>query len=393
MKSRIVVGMSGGVDSSVSAYLLKKAGHEVIGIFMKNWEEQDPESGHCTAQKDYEDVRKVCDQLDIPCYAIEFVDEYRERVFSFFLDQYKKGHTPNPDILCNREIKFDLFLKKALSLGASHLATGHYCQNRQNSEGFYSLIKGNDSQKDQSYFVYTVGQEILSKVVFPIGNLKKGEVRKIAEEAGLPVHDKKDSTGICFIGERKFREFLSQFIAFKPGEFSLLDGTTVGEHQGCAFYTLGQRRGLGLGGPGDRWYVVAKDVKTNKVYVERGGDHPALYADELTAVDLSWVQPEGEAVKKLMNEGSYRCQAKVRYRQFDQHCILKLLDNGQIKAEFDQPQRAITPSQAIVFYQGQECLGGGMIESVGESYFERGKGLPIGAPFPDSFEALSRSVE
>lgn len=365
-KQTVVVGMSGGVDSSVAALLLKSQGYRVIGIFMKNWEEKD-ENGVCTAAQDYDDVARVCEKLQIPYYSIEFVDEYRQFVFSEFLRDYQAGATPNPDILCNREIKFKVFLKKALELKADYLATGHYCQ----TNSAHELIKGADTGKDQTYFVYTINKDILSQVLFPIGHLPKAQVRAIAREHGLPTHDKKDSTGICFIGERDFRKFLAQYVQARPGSFKLLDGKTVGRHQGVAFYTLGQRKGLGLGGQGEPWFVVAKNAAANIVYVERGEFHPALYCDYLYATELSWVALEAPAPLP------YRCRAKTRYRQADQDCVITVCEEGRIRVDFDLPQRAVTPRQSVVFYQGEKCLGGGIIESAGPSYFEQGKALPI----------------
>lgn len=336
----VVVGMSGGVDSSVSALLLKNLGYRVIGLFMKNWEEEP-----CPWPQEFEDVAKVCDLLQIPYYSVNFAKEYREEVFSQFLADYRAGLTPNPDVLCNREIKFKVFLEKALSLGADCLATGHYCQ--LDPEG--RLLRGRDPDKDQSYFLHAVKQKAFQKVLFPIGHLLKTEVRALAKAHNLPTADKKDSTGICFIGKRDFKPFLSQFLGTKPGPFKTLQGETVGEHDGAAFYTLGQRKGMGLGGEGDAWYVVAKDLPTNTVYVERGANHPALFRKTLTVQHLTWVAEE--PVLPL------RATAKVRYRQVDTPCLL----DASNQVYFDEPQRAITPGQSIVFYQGDVCLGGGVI--------------------------------
>lgn len=364
----VVVGMSGGVDSSVSALLLKQQGYEVIGLFMKNWEDQD-EQGVCQSAYDYEDVRRVCDQLDIPHYPINFVEEYRAQVFSQFLEDLKQGLTPNPDILCNREIKFKVFLEKALQLGASYLATGHYCQNER-KEGGHELIKGVDANKDQTYFLYTINRSILKNVLFPVGGLEKSEVRRIARQHGLATSEKKDSTGICFIGERHFRSFLSQHLAMQPGNLETLDGKIVGKHMGVAYYTLGQRKGLGIGGAGDAWFVVGKQIERGVLFVAQGADHPALYCDELQAHQLSWV---GEAPAQL----PFSCYSKVRYRQADRPCIIQKIENGQAWVTFPQPQRAVTPGQSIVFYQGSVCLGGGVIKEAGPSYYEQGKSLPI----------------
>ena len=268
MKQTVVVGMSGGVDSSVSALLLKQQGYHVIGLFMKNWEEE----GHCPATEDYHDVQQVCEQLEIPYYGINFVREYQDQVFAHFIEELKRGLTPNPDILCNREIKFKVFLEKAFELGAQFLATGHYCQNIDRQ-----LIKGADPNKDQSYFLYTLKQSILEHVLFPVGHLQKNEVREIARHHGLATSEKKDSTGICFIGKRNFRSFVSQYLAYQPGPFQTLEGRIVGEHLGTAYYTIGQRKGLGIGGPGEAWFVVKKDMEQNVVFVAQGADHPALH--------------------------------------------------------------------------------------------------------------------
>lgn len=352
----VVVGMSGGVDSSVSALLLKQQGYRVIGLFMKNWEEQD-ENGVCTSAHDYEDVRRVCEQIDIPYYAVNFVEEYRTQVFAQFLEDFKQGLTPNPDILCNREIKFKVFLDKAMELGADYLATGHYCQNQRLNEE-HCLVKGLDCQKDQTYFLYTLNRSILQKVLFPVGGLEKSDVRKIARDHHLATSDKKDSTGICFIGERHFRTFLSQYLAAQPGNFETLEGKVVGKHQGAAYYTLGQRKGLGIGGAGEAWFVVGKDMNRNAVIVEQGADHPALYCDELTANQMSWVSGKAPSLP-------YVCNSKIRYRQSDQPCIIQKIEEGRAWITFPQPQRAVTPGQSIVFYDGSICLGGGVIQKAG----------------------------
>jgi len=363
--------MSGGVDSSVAALLLKQQGYRVIGLFMKNWEEKD-ENGVCTSAQDYEDVARVCDRLSIPYYSIEFVQEYWDHVFAEFLRAYQAGYTPNPDILCNREIKFNLFFKKALEMGADYLATGHYCQIAERDQRF-RLLKAVDTNKDQTYFVYTIGSEILSRVLFPIGHLTKPELRAIAEAHGLATAKKKDSTGICFIGERNFRNFLSKYVPAKPGEIRTLSGERVGTHQGAAYYTLGQRKGLGLGGEGEAWFVVAKDAAKNILYVERGVLNPALYADELWATDLSWVSGHSPA-----DEGRvFECTAKARYRQPEQPCTITGAGPGfPVRVQFHIPQRALTPGQSVVFYSGDQCLGGGVIQRVGASYREQRKALP-----------------
>ncbi len=341
---KVVVGMSGGVDSSVSALLLKQQGHEVIGLYMKNWEDID---GSCPGAADYEDVVRVCDTLKIPCYTINFVEEYKASVFSQFIAELKLGYTPNPDVLCNREIKFKALFQKAKELGADFLATGHYAQVK-NGE----LLRSEDLGKDQTYFLYSVKSEILREVLFPVGHLNKKEVRKIAEAHGLATAEKKDSTGICFIGERKFREFLGDYITYNEGNLETLSGKVVGKHLGVAFYTIGQRKGLKIGGPGDAWFVVGKDVARNVVFVEQGEDHPALYKPSLMATEISWID--------IVPDFPLRCTAKIRYRQEDQACTVTC-DGNTLSVTFDQPQRAITPRQAIVFYQGPRCLGGALI--------------------------------
>jgi tRNA-specific 2-thiouridylase len=365
----VVIGMSGGVDSSVSALLLKQQGYRVIGMFMKNWEETD-ENGVCRASADFDDVRKVCEQLDIPYYSVNFVKEYWEQVFNQFVADFKQGLTPNPDVLCNREIKFKVFLQKALELGADYLATGHYCQNVL-LNGAPALVKGADANKDQTYFLYTLNQATLKQVLFPIGNLEKSAVRQLARTHNLATSEKKDSTGICFIGKRDFRSFLSQYVAAQPGDFETLEGKKVGHHVGSAFYTLGQRRGLAIGGAGEAWFVVSKDHARNVVIVEQGADHPALYCDTLVAAQLSWVATEPPS------QLPFACQAKVRYRQVDQACVIQSIENGHAYVTFPYPQRAVTPGQSIVFYQGPICLGGGVIQEAGPSFFQQKRALDI----------------
>jgi tRNA-specific 2-thiouridylase len=350
-KKTIVVGMSGGVDSAVSALLLKQQGHDVIGMFMKNWEEKDA-TGVCRSEQDYADVVRVCEQIGIPYYSVNFVQEYWDQVFAHFVAELKQGYTPNPDILCNREIKFKVFLEKAMSLGADLLAMGHYCQIEDGK-----LLKGQDPHKDQSYFLHTISSSILEQIQFPVGGMEKAEVREIAKRYGLANSEKKDSTGICFIGKRDFKEFLSRYIAYQPGNFENLKKQVVGKHDGIAYYTIGQRKGLGIGGPGDAWFVVGKDVERNVVYIEQGTDHPALYADTLTAKETSWVT--GAPPMPL----PYLCTAKIRYRQPDQECLIEAIEEDRVFVRFLKPQRAITPRQAIVFYQGAVCLGGAMIET------------------------------
>lgn len=347
----VVVGMSGGVDSSVVALLLKKKGYRVIGLFMKNWEEKN-EEGQCNSAQDHDDASSVAQKLNIPFYTVNFVEEYKEQVFSEFLADCRAGLTPNPDILCNREIKFDCFLKKAIELGADYLATGHYCQTDHKS-----LYKGKDLNKDQSYFVYTLKKEVLSKVLFPIGGLEKSEVRKIAKENDLITHNKKDSTGICFIGKRNFKPFLSQFLGFSPGNFETINGEVIGSHDGLAYYTIGQRKGLGIGGEGDAWYVVDKNPKKNTCILVQGHHHPALYSSHLVATDLSWVSDQHPPLP-------YTCKAKVRYRQEEQPCTITKIEDDRAYIVFHTPQRAVTEGQAIVFYEEELCLGGGKIISV-----------------------------
>jgi tRNA-specific 2-thiouridylase len=366
-KYKIVVGMSGGVDSSVTAALLKEQGHEVIGMFMKNWEEKD-ENGVCTSAEDYKDVEKVCVKLDIPYYSIDFVKEYWDNVFVHFLKEYEMGYTPNPDILCNREIKFKVFFDKAMKLGADFLATGHYAQTENGK-----LLKAVDNNKDQTYFLYAVKEDVLKKVLFPVGNLPKSEVRRIAKKYDLATAEKKDSTGICFIGERNFRQFLANYLKEKPGKFVTPEGRVVGKHKGAVFYTEGQRKGLGIGGmkdsTGESWFVVSKNVKENTVTVVQGDKHPALYADELTATEISWV---GEGPTHF----PYHCKAKIRYRQMDQDCTITKVEGDRLWVTFSEPQRAITIRQSIVFYAENICLGGAMIESHRPTYFEMKKPLP-----------------
>lgn len=343
----VVVGMSGGVDSSVSALLLHKQGIPVIGLFMKNWEE---EGGQCHAQEDFEDVVRVCEKIGIPYYSVRFVEEYQKEVFAHFIEELQKGFTPNPDILCNREIKFRVFFQKAQQIGGAYLATGHYC--RISEEGY--LLKGIDPNKDQSYFLYTIAAEVLQQVLFPIGHLPKQQVRAIAQEHGLATAAKKDSTGICFIGKRNFSEFLRPYIPYQEGVFLTLDRKPVGTHEGMAYYTIGQRKGLGIGGPGEAWFVVDKDPLENIVYVVQGEDHPALYAYSLTASDVHWIHPV---------ELPLSCKAKIRYRQPEEPCTVTPLPGGNIFVRFTHPQRAITLRQSVVFYQEDRCLGGGMIAS------------------------------
>ena len=353
----VVVGMSGGVDSSVAAALLKEQGYNVIRLFMHNWEEDD-EDGCCTAVSDYEDVKRVCNKLDIPYYSVNFAKEYRERVFSYFLAEYSAGRTPNPDVLCNREIKFGPFLEYALKLGADYIATGHYCD-IEHKNGVHYLLKAADQNKDQTYFLNQLNQSQLERVLFPLGKLQKPEVRRIANKYGFSTADKKDSTGICFIGERKFREFLKNFIPAKAGKIVDLEGNVVGEHEGVMYYTLGQRRGLNLGGisgtNGGRWFVVDKDVKKNLLIVSHGDETP-LYSVSLEASTINWIP-------NVPTKKTFECYAKFRYRQPEQKVKVTILNN-LVKVDFFEPQRAVTPGQFVVFYNNNMCLGGGIIEKV-----------------------------
>ncbi len=359
-QTRVVVGMSGGVDSSVTALLLKQQGYDVIGIFMKNWDDTD-EFGHCTAEEDAEDVRRVCEQIGIPHYTVNFEQAYFDKVFTYFLDEYKRGRTPNPDVMCNREIKFGDFLSKALDLGADYLATGHYARVERDADGRATLLRGVDGNKDQTYFLHALSQDQLAKAMFPIGHLPKPEVRRIAEAAGLATAKKKDSTGVCFIGERNFKQFLSQYLPAQPGSMvDIRSGEVKGRHDGLMYYTLGQRQGLGIGGSGtgEPWFVVDKDLEKNELLVAQGETHPALYSSGLTAAGVNWIA-------HARPESSFRCTAKFRYRQPDQGVTVTLLDGGTAaRVEFDSPQKAVTPGQAVVFYDGDVCLGGGTIDVV-----------------------------
>lgn len=358
MSSRplVIVGMSGGVDSSVTAHLLLQQGYEVQGLFMSNWDED--EDGYCTAAQDFQDARRVCEQLGITLHKVSFAGEYRERVFQYFLDEYRAGRTPNPDVLCNREIKFGVCFDYARRLGADWVATGHYA--RVTHEPQVRLLKGLDPAKDQSYFLHAMPAAALARTLFPIGELHKDEVRRIAQALTLPVFDKKDSTGICFIGERPFAEFLSRYLPAQPGAIQALDGKTVGEHAGLMYYTLGQRQGLRIGGRNDAdeqpWYVVGKDLDRNVLCVAQGHDHPALLATRVRVAQLTWVAGAAPAAQ-------FQCTAKVRYRQRDQSCSVIVGADGRCDVTFDVPQRAVTPGQYAVFYRGDECLGGGVIDA------------------------------
>ncbi|HEV2333646.1 MAG TPA: tRNA 2-thiouridine(34) synthase MnmA [Gammaproteobacteria bacterium] len=354
-KTRVIVGLSGGVDSAVAALLLQRAGHEVEGLFMDNWEDGEDET-YCTAAEDFQDARQVCDTLGIPLHRVNFAAEYRARVFRHFLDGYAKGATPNPDVLCNSEIKFKAFLDHALRLGAARIATGHYAR-LEHDGGMVKLMKAKDTGKDQSYFLHAVPQAALAKALFPLGELVKTDVRALAREAGFANHAKKDSTGICFIGERRFSEFLGKYLPAQPGDIESGDGRVLGRHQGLMYYTLGQRSGIGIGGRQDAeespWYVADKDLKRNVLVVVQGHENPRLMHAALTATDLHWVS--GTAPVAPLH-----CAAKARYRQADQACRLAPDGDGNWTARFDRPQRAITPGQYAVFYAGEECLGGGV---------------------------------
>lgn len=356
----IVVAMSGGVDSSVAAMLLKQAGYRVSAVFMKNWNEP-TEDGHCQWEDDVGDVLSVCDRLDIEVNTVDLSKAYWDGVFEEFLDEYRLGRTPNPDVLCNREVKFKAFMQHADSIGGDLIATGHYARH-QTSDSTDTLQKGADQSKDQSYFLYAIGQQALARTVFPLGELEKPTVRQIAARAGLVTHAKKDSTGICFIGERRFRSFLSNYLPAQPGKIRSIDGAIIGHHEGAAFYTLGQREGLGIGGVRGAaegpWFVVAKDVSNNELIAAQGHEHPLLMSQRLIADTVSWVSDTAPPIP-------FRCHAKTRYRQSDQSCEIVALDGDTLELEFTHLQRAVTPGQSVVFYDGDTCLGGGIIDWTG----------------------------
>lgn len=355
-KIPVVVGLSGGVDSSVAALLLKEQGYEVIGLFMKNWEDDD-DSEYCSSRQDLIDAVAVADTLGIPIEAVNFAKEYKERVFSYFLREYEAGRTPNPDILCNSEIKFKAFLDHALRLGAEKIATGHYAKVRE-QDGLFQLLKADDDSKDQSYFLHRLNQHQLSRTMFPLGGIPKSRVREIARQHGLATAAKKDSTGICFIGERPFREFLNRYLPARPGEMVTPDGKIMGQHMGLSFYTYGQRQGLGIGGgkegSGEPWFVAGKDMEHNRLIVVQGHDHPLLLRSTLDALDMHWIN--GAAP-----DTSRGYAAKTRYRQQDAACRIALAGNHSAHFTFDEAQWAVTPGQSVVVYDGNLCLGGGII--------------------------------
>lgn len=360
MKKKVIIGISGGVDSAVSAYLLQQQGYEVEGLFMKNWDQDDSEE-HCPAKIDLEDAQSVCDQLEIKLHTVNFAKEYWDNVFSHFLDEYAKFRTPNPDVLCNKEIKFKVFYDYAKNLGADFIATGHYAKilYKDNS---YGLYKAKDRNKDQTYFLNSIDKKVLENTIFPLAETLKSEVRNIAEKLNLKNHAKKDSTGICFIGERRFKAFLNEYMLAKPGDIEAVSGQILGRHDGLMFYTLGQRQGLNIGGlkdcMGEPWYVVAKDIKTNKLIVAQGQNHPLMFALGLNCGKINWLLDENKIDFPLT------CFAKTRYRQEDQACIISPSDNNQHHVMFSEPQRAITPGQYVVFYQKNQCLGGAIIEDI-----------------------------
>lgn len=356
-QKHVIVGISGGVDSAVAALLLKQQGYQVSGIFMQNWQ-ADIDDPYCTADQDLRDAKAVCAEIGIPLQTVNFATEYWQRVFDIFLDEYSAGRTPNPDILCNKEIKFKAFLDYSIQIGADFIATGHYVR-KTLVENKYQLLKGVDPTKDQSYFLYTLGQNQLQYSLFPVGHLKKKEVREIAHAAGLVNQAKKDSTGICFIGERKFKQFLSEYLLAQPGDIVDVNGKIIGRHDGLMFYTLGQRQGLGIGGLKGAseapWYVVRKDIENNKLMIAQDSSHPYLMSKILFCKDLHWVLGEAPAEQ-------FACRAKIRYRQADQECIVRQMEKDVYEVVFVDLQRAITPGQAVVFYDGEVCLGGGTIK-------------------------------
>lgn len=354
MATSVFLGLSGGVDSAVAGLLLKQRGYDVTAVFMKNWEEDDAED-YCAAAEDLTIAKEVADILDIPLLTVNFATEYWDRVFEHFLQEYRAGRTPNPDVLCNREIKFKAFLDYALDHGADKIATGHYAETHQ-CHGSAYLGKAADEDKDQTYFLYAIGQYALAHSLFPLATLRKSEVRELARNNKLPNYNRKDSTGICFIGERRFRDFLAQYLPAQPGDIQQLDGSVIGQHRGLMYYTIGQRQGLGIGGPGEPWFVVSKDMENNILNVVEGNNHPALFHSSLLADELHWIANKPPVLP-------LSCTSRIRHRQAEQNCRLSETDDGCIRVDFEQPQRAIATGQSAVFYGGDLCLGGGVISS------------------------------
>lgn len=361
---KVVVGISGGVDSSVAALILKQEGYDVTGIFMKNWDDTD-ENGVCTAEEDFQDAVKICNQLDIPYYSINFEKEYYDRVFTYFLDEYKKGRTPNPDIMCNKEIKFKAFLDFAMNLGADYIATGHYARIKRDEDGNVLLLRGIDNNKDQTYFLSQLSQNQIKNVMFPVGDLEKKDVRRLAKEYKLATAEKKDSTGICFIGERDFKEFLSNYLPAKPGDMVSVDGEIMGQHQGLMYHTIGQRRGLGIGGLGEAWFVCGKNLEKNQLIVCQGETNEHLFSDRLLASNFSTTM-----ASKPKKE--FDCVAKFRYRQKDIPVHVKFIDEDHIEVTYDHV-KAVTPGQACVLYDREVCIGSAIIDEV----YRGGKRLQV----------------